>query len=64
MLGLILTLFVIAIVASVGVWLITYIAPPEPIKKILIAALVIICLIWFVMTLGGAAPVFVVHSYR
>jgi membrane-bound metal-dependent hydrolase YbcI (DUF457 family) len=62
MFGLLISLLVLAVVAAVVVWLINYIAPPEPIRKLIIVAVVIICLIWFVAIIGGYAPPFVPHG--
>lgn len=62
MLGLLLSLIIIALIASVAVWIINYIAPPEPIKKIIVVIIVVICLLYFISMIGGYVPPLLPHS--
>jgi hypothetical protein len=62
MFGILISLLILAVVASVVVWLINYLAPPDPIKKLLVVAVVVVCLIWFVLIISGNAPVMLPHT--
>lgn len=53
MLSVLLTLVIIACVAGLVFWLINYIAPPDPIRKILVVVLVIFVVIWIIGLLTG-----------
>jgi len=53
LLGLLVTLILFALVASIVYWIVGVIAPPEPIRKIIYVCLGLIALIW-VFSLFGA----------
>ncbi len=55
MLSILLTLVVVACVAGLVFWLINYIAPPDPIRKICVVVLVVVVVLWLIAVLTGQA---------
>lgn len=53
MISILLTLVVVACVAGLVFWLINYVGPPEPIRKICIVVLVVVVVVWLLAVLTG-----------
>lgn len=56
LLGLIVTLILFALVASIVWWIIGVIAPPEPIRKVVLVCLGLIALLWVISLFGAFGP--------
>lgn len=57
LIGLLVTLVVLCLVAYVFYWLINYLAPPEPIKKIAVVILVLVFVLVLISLLFGGVSV-------
>lgn len=53
LLGLLVTLILFALIASIVWWIIGAIAPPEPVRKIILVCLGLIALIWVISLFGA-----------
>ena len=62
MLGLLISILILALICSVIFWLINFLGLPDPIRKIVIVLLVVIALIYVISMLGGYAPPLLPHA--
>lgn len=62
--GFLISLLVMILILGLIYWIITLFPIPEPFKKIALAIVLVICLIWLIGMLVGTFPYFPVYQHR
>ena len=60
MIGLLISVLVVALICYLVFWVLTYLGAPEPVRKVAVVVMVVLAVVYLLSALGGWGPGFVV----